>query len=382
MKKVFLPILIILGGFALAAAIIVTGPTLEQLAPPDNAPIVRTWVAQSETVQLTVKAHGTVVPRTESDLVPEVAGRITQVSQNLVSGGFFTAGEVLLEVDPVDYRLAVDQASAGLSSARSELASARRAHERQIDLVKRNLTSETQADDALNRFRAAQARIQDATAKLRRARRDLERTKLTAPYDGRVRSETVDVGQYVNRGAPVAKLYATDIAEVRLPVPDDELAFLNVPLDGLGDTPYQQPKVSLQATFAGQSHSWEGRIVRTEGEIDAQTRMINVIAEVQDPYVASANRPAFAVGLFVEGEIVANQIPGVYVLPRSAIQADNKVYVIGEGGLLEFRDVTILRSVGEEVYLTAGLSSGDRVCISTVSNAIEGMRVRQAEADA
>lgn len=377
MKRVLLPVLIVIGGFVLAGLIIVTGPTLEQQAPPDNAPIVRTWIAQPETVQLTIKAHGTVVPRTESDLVPEVAGRITRVSPSLVSGGFFKRGEVLLEVDAVDYELAVDQASAALAAARSELASAERAHTRQIDLVKRNLTSETQADDALNRYRAAQARIQDVTAQLRRARRDLERTKLIAPYDGRVRSETVDVGQYVNRGAAVAKLYATDVAEVKLPIPDDELAFLNVPLDGLSDTPDQQPQVRLQATFAGKFHTWHGRIVRTEGEIDAQTRMINVIAQVENPYGATSNRPAFAVGLFVEGEIVGDMIEGVFVVPRSAIQANSQIYVIDGQGLLQFRDITILRAVGEEVYISDGIKPGDKVSLSTVGNAIQGMRVRE-----
>lgn len=376
MKRVVVPLLILLGGFGLAGIIIATGPTLEQQAPPDNAPLVRTWQAEAQTVQLTIKAHGSALPRTESDLVPEVSGLVTRVSPNLVSGGFFKQGEVLLEIDPVDYELAVDQAEAALASARSELTSAERAHVRQLDLVKRNLTSQTQADEALNRYRAAEARLKEATARLSRATRDLARTRVTAPYEGRVRSETVDVGQYVNRGAPVAKLYATDLAEVRLPVPDDELEFLQIPLSASALQPEQQPLVRLMADFAGETHTWEGRIVRTEGEIDPRTRMINVIAQVPDPYVTSGNRPPFAVGLFVEGEILGNRVNEVFVLPRSAIQANNQVYVVGPDNLLSFRDVEILRYVGEEVYVTAGFDAGERVSLSTVNNAIEGMRVR------
>ncbi len=381
MKRIVLPILILLSGFVLAGLIIATGPTLAQKAPPDNAPQVRVWAAQPESVQLTIKAHGTVVPRTESDLVPEVAGRVTKMSPDLVSGGFFKQGEVLLEIDAVDYRLAVDQAVANLASARSEVASAERAHARQIDLVKRNLTSETQADDALNRFRAAQARVKEAGARLERARRDLSRTRLIAPYDGRVRSETVDVGQYVNRGAPVAKLYATDLAEVRLPVPDDELAFLNTPLDGQNLQAENQPLVHLQAMFAGRPHTWEGRIVRTEGEIDAQTRMINVVAQVENPYAATQDRPPFAVGLFVEAEIQGDQVDGVFVLPRSALQANNQVYVVGSDDTLEFREVSVLRAVGEEIYVTDGFQAGEKISLSTVNNAIQGMRVRPVEAE-
>ncbi len=377
MKRVVLPLLILIGGFGLAAVIVMTGPTLEQKAPPDNAPLVRIWQAQQQTVQLTIQAHGTVLPRTESDLVPEVSGRVIRMSQNLVSGGFFKEGEVLLEIDPLDYRLAVDQASAALASAQSELANAERAHARQIDLARRNLTSETQKDDALNRFLAAQARLKETTALLKRSRRDLARTRLTAPYEGRVRTESVDVGQFVTRGAPVAKLYATDLAEVRLPVPDDELAYLQIPLDGANVATENQPRVRLFATFAGEAHAWEGRIVRTEGEIDPRTRMINVIAQVQEPYVRVGSRPPLAVGLFVEAEIMGNRVDNVFVLPRSAIQANNQVYVVSEDSTLDFRNVGILRIVAEEVYVTDGFAPGEDVSLSTVNNAIEGMRVRR-----
>lgn len=378
MKRVILPIVILIVGFGLAGLIIATGPTLEQQAPPDNAPLVRVWNASPQTVQLKITAHGSVLPRTESDLVPEVAGRVTRISPNLVSGGFFKEGEVLLQIDPLDYELAVEQANAALASARSELASAERAHARQIDLAKRNLTSETQTDDALNRMRAAQARLKETRAGLQRARRDLARTQLTAPYDGRVRTETVDVGQFVSRGAPVAKLYATDLAEVRLPVPDDELAYLDLPLDGLHAETALRPKVLLHATFAGQRHTWQGEVVRTEGEIDPQTRMINVIAQVAQPYVTVGTRPPLAVGLFVEAEIMGEQVDQVYVLPRSAIQANNQVYVVNADNTLEFRDVDILRIVAEDVYITGGFRSGEKLSLSTVNNAIQGMRVRQS----
>ena len=268
MKRIVLPVLIIVAGFGIAALIVATGPTLEQQAPPDNSPRVRTWEAQAQPVHLTSRAHGTVLPRTESDLVPEVSGRVVDVAESLVAGGFFTKGQVLLRIEQLDYELALEQARAGLASANSEHSSARRAHLRQIDLRKRNLTSESQADDAENRYRFAQARLREAQAGLRRAERDLDRTKLIAPYDGRVRSEQVDIGQFVNRGAPIAKLYATDVAEVRLPIHDDELAFLDLPLDGSNPPAAKQPDVTLRTQFAGRTHSWQGKIVRTEGELD------------------------------------------------------------------------------------------------------------------
>lgn len=374
MKRVLLPIAIAIGGIALAAAIIATGPTLEPKPAPSNAPLVRIWEASAETIQLTTVTHGTVLPRTESELIPEVSGRVTSISSAMVSGGFFKKDDVLLTIDPLDYEVALEQARAALASAVSELTNARKAHERQQDLAKKQSTSESQRDDALNRLRVAQASLREARARLSRAERDLERTRVRAPYDGRVRSEKVDVGQFVNRGAAIASLYATDVAEVRLPVHDEELAYLNLPLAGRATTEF--PQVILRARFGGKNHSWEGQVVRTEGELDPQTRMINVIAQVENPYEGTEDRPPLAVGLFVEAEILGKEVDDVYILPRSALQANNQIYVIANGNRLEFREVDILRIVNENVFIKGGFATGETICLSTIANAVQGMAVK------
>ena len=375
-KRFLFPIVILFVGFGLATAIIVTGPRLEQQPPRSNAPLVRTWSADTETVQLTSITHGTVLPRTESELIPEVSGRVTGISPAMVSGGFFNEGDVLLEIDPLDYEVALEQAKANLASARSDLDNAERAYKRQQDLARKQSASQSQQDDALNRLRFAQASLREATARLSKAERDLERTRVTAPYDGRVRSERVDIGQFVTRGQSFASLYATDVAEVRLPIHDEELAYLELPLASVRKA--IQPTVMLRAKFAGEEHTWEGRVVRTEGELDPQTRMINVIAQVASPY-DQGDKPPLAVGLFVEAEIVGNRVNNVFILPRSALQANEQVYVLSSDNRLQFRDVEILRIVGEEVYVQSGISPGETVCLSTVNNAIEGMRVRPVD---
>lgn len=375
-KRFLLPVVIIFIGFGLAGLIIATGPKLEQLPPPDNAPIVRTWNAVTQTVQLTSITHGTVLPRTESELIPEVSGRVISISDAMVSGGFFKAGDVLLEIDPLDYEVALEQARAALASAKSELNNADRAHKRQLDLAQRQSASQSQQDDALNRLQFAQASLREATARLSRAERDLERTRIEAPYDGRVRNERVDIGQFVTRGQAIANLYATDAVEVRLPIHDEELAYLELPLSGAD--PDEQPTVMLRARFAGADHTWEGKVVRTEGELDPETRMINVIAKVTSPY-EQVDKPPLAVGLFVEAEIVGNQVEDVFVLPRSALQANEQVYVIGEDNRLQFRDIEIIRIVDEDVYVKSGFSLGETISLSTLSNAIEGMQVRPVD---
>ena len=374
-KQYLLSLAVIIVGVGIAGLIIATGPKLDPQPPTPNAPMVRAATAVQETVQLSAITHGTVLPRTESELVPEVSGRVIAISPNMVSGGFFRKGDLLLEIDPLDYEVSLEQAKAALASTRSELTIAKKAHERQLDLAKRQSTSQSQKDDALNRLRLAHASLREARARLMRAERDLQRTLVIAPYDGRVRNEKVDIGQFVNRGAPIANLYATDLAEVRLPLHDEELAYLDLPLAG---TPFnnREPTVVLRAQFAGQQHTWEGRVVRTEGELDPRTRMINVIAQVEAPYEQTENRPPLAVGLFVEAEIIGHLVNNIFVLPRSALQPNEQIYVVGNDNRLQFRDVTILRSVDENIYITDGIRPGELLCLSPVNNAVPGMLVQ------
>ena len=375
MKKSYLPPAILLGGLVIAIMIVVTGPGVGQQAPPSKAPLVRIWKATPETVQLKTITHGTVLPRTESDLIPEVSGRVLSISQAMVSGGFFKKGDLLFEIEALDYEVALEQARAALASAMSELATTKKSHARLAQLAKQQSVSESLLDDALNRFQFAEASFKEATARLSKAKRDLTRTKVTAPYDGRVRAENVDIGQFVNRGAPLAKLYAIDYAEVRLPIHDEELAYLELSLSAEEMT--NHPRVILRARFGGKEHSWEGKIVRTEGELDPQTRMLNVIAQVEAPYqLGDKGRPPLAVGLFVEAEILGKEVDNIYILPRTAMQTEAQVYVIDANNQLQFRTVEVLRTIDGQVYISSGFATGELICLSTVSNAIQGMTVR------
>jgi RND family efflux transporter MFP subunit len=351
---------------------------VEPQPPEILAPLVRVIEVEPTTVVLNVKAHGTVVPRTESELVPEVSGRVLEMSPSLVSGGFFAKGDMLLRIDPLDYEVALEQARAGLARATSDLANARKDDERQSDLRKQQATSDAQRDNAVNRLAIADASLREARARLSRAQRDLARSEVQAPYDGRVRSERVDVGQFVTRGVSVATIYAVDYAEVRLPVHDHELAYLELPLVYDGATPAKTVPVTLRARFAGAPHEWQGEVVRTEGELDPRTRMVIVIARVAAPYAKLKGRPPLSVGLFVEAEITGAKAAGVVVLPRSALRGEDRVLVVNSDQRLRFRSVEVLRLERDEVYLSAGLERGERVLVSPLEGAVEGMRVRVA----
>lgn len=255
---------------------------------------------------------------------------------------------------------------------------ARREAERQRQLKTRDVASESRLDDAENAEAVWIASLEEARASLEQAERDLSRTELRAPFDGRVRSESVDVGQFVNRGTPVGTVYAVDFAEVRLPIPDADLAFLELPqlYEGASET---EPgaEVLLHAEFAGARHTWRGRVVRTEGEIDPRTRMVHVVARVASPYARDeSGRPPLAAGLFVEAEILGRAENDVFVLPRAALREGSRMLIVDAESRLHWRDVEVVRADREQVVVSSGIRGGEQVCISALEAALDGMQVR------
>ena len=198
---------------------------------PSSAPLVRVEIAKPQEFQFVVRAQGSVSPRTESELVPQVSGEVVWVSNSLAAGGFFEQGDPLARIDRADYDVQLETARANVARAESEHGRAKTEFDRQRQLADRSVASQARIDDAENRFRVTEAVVREVRARLERATRDLERTEIRAPYEGRVRTKSVDVGQFVQRGAAIATLYAVDFAEIRLPVPDRELAFLDVKID-------------------------------------------------------------------------------------------------------------------------------------------------------
>ena len=375
-KRYLGPAVVVVAGIALAVLIVATGPTLDTQSRPEEIPAVPTVQALPQPVRMTVTTHGAVMPKTESSLVAEVSGRVVSVSPAMVSGGFFDAGDVLVEIERIDYEVALEQSRAHLASAESEMANAERAYQRQSELSETRSVSESQRDDALNRLTIARASLREANARIARAERDLERTRLVAPYDGRVRTERIDAGQFVNRGESIATLYSIDFAEVRLPVRDEDLAFLPLSLARTTNEKDTMPQVVLRAAFAGVERSWRANIVRTEGELDPETRMVNLIAQVARPYDQPEDKPPLTVGLFVEAEIFGSTFEDVVVVPRSALRASDRLYVVGTDGRLAVRDVDVLRVTGEAAYLRGGIEAGETICLSIPTSAIEGQRVR------
>jgi RND family efflux transporter MFP subunit len=389
-KKALVPLAILIVAVFIIKIIMATEPRVEAGPARVNAPLVSVIEVQPRDLRFSVHTQGTVVPRTESDLIPQVSGEVIWVSPRLVSGGFFEAADPLLRIDPADHRVELEAARAVVARTKSEFARAETEIERQRSLAVQGVASQARIDDAENAFQVAEAELREETAKLARAERDLERTEIRAPYKGRVRSEKVDVGQFVSRGVSIGTLYATDYAEVRLPLPDRELFYLDIPFDLSGEqvtsdggsTEMQPgPEVQLRAEFAGEPRTWIGHIVRTEGEIDVKSRMVHLVARVEDPYgqTGTIGSAPLAVGLFVEAEIQGRRVENVFVLPRTALRTDagsDLVYLVDAGDRLRFKAVEVLRAERDDVVIGSGLRSGDRVCVSPMAAAVNGMAVR------
>jgi RND family efflux transporter MFP subunit len=389
-KKALVPLVILVAGVLIVGIVVATRPSVEAGPVRVNAPLVSVIEVQPRDFQFSVRTQGTVVPRTESDLIPQVSGEVIWVSPRLVSGGFFNEGDPLLRIDPSDHRVELEAARAVVARTKSEFARAETEIERQRSLAVQGVASQARIDDAENAFQVAEAELREETAKLARAERDLDRTEIRAPYQGRVRSEKVDAGQFVSRGVSIGTLYATDYAEVRLPLPDRDLFYLNIPFalsgervasDGDPTETNLGPEVQLLAEFAGEPRTWIGHIVRTEGEIDAKSRMVHLVARVEDPYGQNGaiGSAPLAVGLFVEAEIQGRRVENVFVLPRTALRTDagnDLVYLVDAGDRLRFKSVEVLRAERDDVVIGGGLRPGDRVCVSPMAAAVDGMAVR------
>ena len=387
-KKIIFPIAVLLVSALATAALVRTRPQVETREVVTLAPLVRAMTVERRDLALDVRAQGTVLPRTETTLVAQVAGEVVAVSPRFEVGRFFARGEVLVELDRRDYQVAVRRARAQVAQARVQVeqqeAEAAVAAEEWSDLGGEGEPSPL----VLRQPQVAQARsaLAAAEAELEKAELDLERTRIRAPFAGRVRSKRVDLGQFVGPGTPLATVHATDYAEVRLPVPDDQLAFLELPFAYRNVGSAQPgPAVVLLGRFGGEIHTWEGRIVRTEGELDPKSRMLNLVARIEDPYERAAEdpeRPPLAVGMFVAAEIAGRPAAGVVVLPRSALRPGHEpqVLVVDGEDRLRFRDVEVLRLDREEAVIAAGLEAGERVCVSPLDVVTDGMEVRTVDA--
>lgn len=375
----------------LCLAIVVTVVLVASKKKPETKPVetkptlVQVIPAESRSETFKVRTQGTVAPRTETSLTSEVSGRILRVSPAFYAGGVFETGDVLLEIDPSDYESAVARAEFTLEQARLSYAQ-EQARGEQARKEWSSLSKGEPSPLALRepQLQAEAANIGWATAALEKAKRDLERTTIRAQFTGMVREKKADVGQYVSLGTPLGTIFAIDVAEVRLPISLEQLAYLELPTSFQGRVKSQQaPPVALKARIGGREQQWEGSIVRTEGAIDLNTRMVTCVAQVDDPYGVhheSSGMP-LSIGLFVEAEIQGKRVEEVVVLPRQALRGSDRLLVVDEDNNLSTRVVEVIKSDAEQVIIAGGVAPGELVCLTALEFVVEGMAVEPVAMD-
>ena len=339
--------------------------------------LVDVMTVNRQSVTFSVRSQGSVTPRTETTLMSEVSGQIVEVSPAYVAGGLFNAGDVLLRIDPRNYETQFKQARAQVARARTQVAKenalAGYAYADWERLRKLNGSLDAASPLALRepQLQEAIAELESTDAALEKAQRDLDRTIIRAPYDGMVREKIADVGQFVNNGTQLIRVFATDWVEVRLPLTQKDLKFLD--LEGLQQGHFLPTQ--LQAEIGGDVISWSARIVRSEGVFDVESRVLYVVAQVADPYNAKDSQP-LRVGTFVTAEITGRSGGELFVLPRHSIYRGDTVWLVGEENKIRPQKIGIVRSDEFYVYVADGLSTGDRICTTPLDQPLPGMKVR------
>ncbi len=371
-RQAGIPILVLIGagiGFLILAA---------QREAPETKPVEQPILLvdaesfESTDVVFKVSTQGNVVPKNQTVLTPQVSGRIVAIAPAFVEGGFFAEGDVLLELELADFETDVKLAEAELARSQAaleeEIARGRVAEEEW-----RSVNNTVPPELGLRKPQLAreQANVKAAQAQLERAQRNLARTKITAPYSGIVVARNADIGQFVSQQTNLGEVYATDVAEVRLPLTDSDLAFVN--LDG-----DQALSVKLTAMVAGKLSSWQGKVVRSEGILDQRTRVVYAVVEVNDPYLRNGERNGLPLrfGQFVNAAISGKQADNIVVLPRHTLRLDGSVLAVTPEREIAIRNVEVVRADEDFVYISSGLERTDKVAVSAVPNPYDGMPVR------
>jgi RND family efflux transporter MFP subunit len=353
-------------------------PQMARREAPPTTPIVKTTVVKTKDQPVLIQCEGTVRPLREINIIPQVGGKVIYVSPNLVDGGVFKKGDVLLRVDPVDYKLAVTLAKAKVESAESVLRMTEEEAAAARDewlLIEGNKSGGRKSPPSLvakePQLDAAKAALEADRANLRMARLSLDRTVLKAPFDGRISKENVDVGQFVSPGQSLGTLYSTEAAEIVVPLENQDLFWIHVP----GFTPGQGPgsEAIVKVLFGAQEMTWRGRVVRASGKLDERTRMFEVIVRVEDPY---AKKPPLAPGLFVRIDIRGRVLKNVVFIPRSHLHDGNVCWVLDDEDCLHFRKVEVARFIGENALVQHGVEDGERLVTSPLMTVTDGMAVR------
>ncbi|MEK9616575.1 MAG: efflux RND transporter periplasmic adaptor subunit [bacterium] len=374
-------LVVVIGGGVWGTRTILDQKTEAQRRPPPPATrlTVEAIQVQPTDYQINVNTFGTIQPHTQSTLVSQVSGSILRIAPSFREGGFFEKGALLLEIDPTEYEAEVRLTEMALTQSYLTLKEEQARSQQAIRNWQRLGQQGFPSDLAMRRpqLEVAKSAIESGRIRLAKAKRNLERTRVVAPYAGRIMEQMVDIGQYVGTGTQLAKIYSIDYVEVRLPLHSAQLEYVNLPEEYRSSRRQKQngPVVQFEARIGQQSFPWEGRISRTEGVFDANSRQLHVVAQIRNPYESQKDgKPPLKIGQFVAAEIEGRLIKNALVIPRQAIYQGNEVVLVRDNKLHR-QPVDILWSNAEEAVISNGLTAGDLLTLTPVGSLPSGTEV-------
>ncbi len=374
LKKVLPGFIVLAIGIGVASTIIFFGPEPDSQKAEIMARTIRSIKAKTTDMKLFVKSQGTVAAKQVIDIIPQVAGEITYVSPKFVAGGRFEKGEMILKIDPRDYELAVVTAEASIAERKQRVM--QEDAEAALAAAEWEELGQGEATDLTLRKpqrEGALAALKSAEASLKKAMLDLERTEIRAPFDGILTEKTVDLGQFLNRGNKIGKYYSTETLEVRLPLTNRDIAQFD--LAGL-QSGNRQYGVRLTGQFANKENTWNARVVRTEGVIDVNSRILYVVAELKGQELFSPNDGMpITIGQFVSAEIEGRSFENVVRLPRESLRQGNQVLIVDQDNRLRTRMVDVLETNSDYIVVAAGVEDGDIVNLSQLGISVDGLLV-------
>ncbi len=371
-------------GALIASALLLSRPAPERITTPRLAPLVTATLMTPRSTPLVVEGTGTVRPAAEITLSAEVGGRVVVVSPKLVRGGVFSAKDTLFKLDDQSYRNAVSVAQAEVEQRKVDVALAAQNQliaQREYELLKQRLGSDAPPDTSLAaqlarqqpQYEAAEASLYRAEAQLADAELNLERTAVLAPFSGRVRSEAVDIGQFISPGQAVADIYGTEAVEVDISLSTRQAALIDGLWtdDGAGRTP-----AVVRSEFGGSWHEWSGFVDRASGALDEATRTVQIVIRVPDPFDASAIRPPLLVGSYVRSRIAGRAVGAHYAIPRTALRDGPSVWTATTQGTLVSLPVEVIQEIQDTAFILADIGDTTRVIVSDLAVMTEGMKIR------
>lgn len=374
-KTIVIPVLIVAAGIGIFQALHASKPQPETKQPEIRSLSVFVEPAQLAEKRLAVTTHGEVRSRSQVSLLAEVAGRVVAVNPNFVEGGEFAAGEVLVQIDDRDYRLAVTAAKARVASAQVNLEQALA----DADVARKQLRGVADPSPlALKKPQVteAKANLQAAQAELAIAELRLERTQISLPFAGRIISRRVGLGEYVNAGTPMGEVFDNHALEIRVPLNDSDLRALAKPLGYISQS-RDERDATIKLLLAGRDYRWNGRLRTIDANISSDSRLVYGLVEMTG--VTGVQAPP--VGAFVDVALQGAVLDQALLIPTAGLRPGNRVYLVDEQQRLAIVDVDVLYQDSEHVVVAHGLDVGDQVIVSAMRDPVVGLALSVVDAE-